>query len=160
MPNGKDYVLFYMKMLCESVDHEGNLRFSEKIPYTPEMLATITNTNVDVVKTAMDLLKELGLLEVKEDETIFMTELPEMVGSETGMAQYMRDKRKNQKLLGEFENVSLTPKEIEKLKEFYPTNWISYVEKLSAHKESTGKEYASDYATLKSWLTEDIGILE
>ena len=32
MPNGKDYILFYLKLLCESVDHEGNLRFSEQIP--------------------------------------------------------------------------------------------------------------------------------
>ena len=31
MPNGKDYILFYLKLLCESVDHEGNLRFSDEI---------------------------------------------------------------------------------------------------------------------------------
>ena len=33
MPNGKDYILFYLKLLCESVDHNGNLRFSEQIPF-------------------------------------------------------------------------------------------------------------------------------
>ena len=27
MPNGKEYILFYLKLLCESVDHEGSLRF-------------------------------------------------------------------------------------------------------------------------------------
>ena len=33
MPNGKDYVLFfYLKLLVESVDHEGALRFSSTIP--------------------------------------------------------------------------------------------------------------------------------
>lgn len=160
MPKGKEYVLFYMKMLCESVDHEGNLRFSERIPYTPEMLATITNTDVEIVGSAMEVFKELGLLEVKEDETIFMSELPSMIGSETGMAQYMRDRRKKQKMLGEFENVELDKDEIEKLKSFYPNNWAEYIEKLSAHKEATGKVYESDYATLKSWLTKDIGLLE
>ena len=87
MPNGKDYVLFYMKLLCESIDHEGNLRFSDEIPYTADMLAIITRTNVDIAKTAMELLCQLGLMEILDDGTIFMTELPEMIGSETGMAQ-------------------------------------------------------------------------
>ena len=45
MPNGKDYLLFYLKLLCESVDHEGNLRFSEQVPYNVEMLSIVTNTN-------------------------------------------------------------------------------------------------------------------
>ena len=53
MPNGKDYVLFYLKLLCESVDHEGNLRFSEQIPYNEQMLSTITDTNVDIVRNAI-----------------------------------------------------------------------------------------------------------
>ena len=56
MPNGKDYILFYLKLLCESVDHEGNLRFSDQIPYNEDMLATITNTNVDVVRIAIKIL--------------------------------------------------------------------------------------------------------
>ena len=47
MPNGKEYILFYLKLLCESVDHDGNLRFSDQIPYSEDMLSTITDTNVD-----------------------------------------------------------------------------------------------------------------
>lgn len=162
MPNGTEYCLFYMKLLCESIDHEGNLRFSDEIPYTPEMLAIITNTNVDVARSALELLRQLKLMEVKEDDTIFMTELPEMVGSETGMAQYMRERRalEETKELGEFENVHLTMSEINKLKESYPSYWADYVERLSVHKESTGKEYASDYATIVGWLREDIGTTE
>ena len=162
MPNGTEYCLFYMKLLCESIDHEGNLRFSDEIPYTPEMLAIITNTNVDVARNALDLLKQLKLLEVKDDDTIFMTELPDMIGSETGMAQYMRERRalSEVKELGEFGNVRLTMEEINKLKESYPSYWTNYIERLSTHKESTGKEYASDYATLVSWLIEDIGEYE
>ena len=32
MPNGKDYILFYLKMLLESIDHEGEQRVSDAIP--------------------------------------------------------------------------------------------------------------------------------
>jgi predicted phage replisome organizer len=46
MPNGKDYILFYLKLLCESIDHNGSLRFSENIPYNEEMLSIITNKRI------------------------------------------------------------------------------------------------------------------
>ena len=55
MPNGKDYVFFYLKMLLESVDHEGSLRFSDTIPYNEQMLSVVTNTNIDIVRSAMKL---------------------------------------------------------------------------------------------------------
>ena len=54
MQNGKDYILFYLKLLCESVDHDGNLRFSEQIPYSEQMLSVITNTNLDIVRSAIN----------------------------------------------------------------------------------------------------------
>ena len=81
MPNGKDYVLFYLKLLLESIDHEGSLRFSDTIPYNEQMLSVITNTNVDIVRSAMKLFIELHLIEVMEDQTIYMGEIEKMIGS-------------------------------------------------------------------------------
>ena len=75
MPNGKDYVLFYLKLLCESVDHEGNLRFSEQIPYNEQMLSTITDTNVDIVRNAINIFTELGMMELMDDGTFYMNEV-------------------------------------------------------------------------------------
>ena len=94
MSNGKDYILFYLKLLCESVDHDGNLRFSDNIPYNENMLATITNTNVDIVKTAVSVFTELGMMEVMDDGTYFMTEVNKMIGSETYWAEQKRKQRK------------------------------------------------------------------
>lgn len=81
MPNGKDYILFYLKLLCESVDHEGTLRFNEQIPYNAEMLATITNTNIDVVRSAIKIFCELNMMEIMDDGTFFMSEVEKMIGS-------------------------------------------------------------------------------
>lgn len=81
LPNGKDYVLFYLKLLLESIDHEGELRFSETIPYNADMLATITNTNVDIVRSAMKVFTEFGMIEVLEDKTIYMNEIQKLIGS-------------------------------------------------------------------------------
>lgn len=93
MPNGKDYVLFYLKLLCESVDHDGNLRFNERIPYNEEMLATITNTNVDIVRAAVKMFTQLGMMELMDDGTFFMTEVQKMVGFETEWAEKKRQYR-------------------------------------------------------------------
>ena len=93
MPNGKDYILFYLKLLCESVDHEGNLRFSEQIPYNEDMLATITNTNVDVVRSAIKVFTELQMMEILDDGTVYMTEVQKMIGSHADNDNANRQRR-------------------------------------------------------------------
>lgn len=90
MPNGKDYILFYLKLLAESVDHEGRLRFSDTIPYNVNMLSAVTNTNVDVVKGALTTFEQLGMVAVLDDETIYMTEVQKMLGCETKWAEKKR----------------------------------------------------------------------
>lgn len=96
MPNGKDYVLFYLKLLLESIDHEGSLRFSDTIPYNEQMLSVITNTNIDIVRSAMKLFIELRLIEIFDDQTIFMGEIEKMIGSESESASRMRRLRQKQ----------------------------------------------------------------
>lgn len=105
MPNGKDYLIFYLKLLAESVSHEGNLRFSDKIPYSDVMLSALTNTNVDIVRSALKVFEELHMIEILEDGTVHMNETKNMIGSETGKAQRMREyraslKEKEQEALG------------------------------------------------------------
>ena len=93
MPNGKDYVLFYLKLLLESIDHGGELRFNETIPYNEQMLSVITNTNIDLVRSAMKVFVQLKMVEMLDDETIYMTEVKKMVGSETASAERVRKHR-------------------------------------------------------------------
>lgn len=77
MPNGTEYLLFYLKLLVESVDHNGNLRFSDEIPYNDEMLAVVTDSSVAIVKNAMNVLSNAGLVSVKNDGTIVVRKKPE-----------------------------------------------------------------------------------
>ena len=96
--NGKDYILFYLKLLCESVDHEGNLRFNESIPYNEEMLATITNTNIDIVRSAIKIFTQLEMMEIFDDGTYFMNEVNKLMGCETEWAKKKREYREKHKL--------------------------------------------------------------
>lgn len=106
MPNGKDYLLFYLKLLCESVDHEGNLRFSEEIPYNEQMLATITNTNVDIVRSAIKMFTSLHMMDILDDGTYHMKEVQKLIGSETYWAQKKREAREKQLAVGNFPTLS------------------------------------------------------
>lgn len=93
MDNGKEYILFYLKLLVESISHEGRLRFSDTIPYSEKMLATITDTNIDIVRTALQVFRELNLVEVLDDKTLYMSEVTRMIGSESASAERMRRSR-------------------------------------------------------------------
>lgn len=115
MPNGKDYILFYLKMLLESIDHDGMLRFSDAIPYDENMLSVITNTNVDVVRTALKVFSELKMLEVFDDRTIYMAEVEKLIGSESASAERMR-KHRNKALPSQCDD-DVTKSDIEKEKE-------------------------------------------
>ena len=112
MPNGKDYILFYLKLLCESVDHEGRLRFSEQIPYSETMLATLTDTNVDIVRSAINVFSQLGMMEILDDGTFFMNEVQRMIGSAANNenANRVRRYRERQKELEQQEKYASVTK--------------------------------------------------
>lgn len=97
-PNGKEYELFYLKLLCEACSHEGNLRLNDLIPYDENMLSGLTNTNIDIVRSACKVLASLQLLELKDDGTIFLEQVQKMVGSETGSTKRHRESRERAKL--------------------------------------------------------------
>lgn len=93
MDNGKDYVLFYLKLLVESIDHDGSLRFNDMIPYDDKMLSSVTNTNIDIVRSAIQIFKALGLIEILDDKTIYMKQIESFIGSETNWAKEKRLQR-------------------------------------------------------------------
>ncbi len=116
MPNGKDYVLFYLKLMVESIDHEGALRFSQAIPYNEQMLSVITNTNIDTVRAALELFGALGMVEILDDKTIYMSEVTRLIGSESSSAERVR-KHREAKALQCNANVTGSNTEKEKDKE-------------------------------------------
>lgn len=117
MPNGKDYVLFYLKLLLESVDHEGTLRFSDTIPYNEQMLSVVTNTNIDIVRNAMKLFIELKMMDIFDDQTIYMSEVEKYIGSETEWAKKKRLQRAKEDNVPQLSSNCPTEKEKEEEKE-------------------------------------------
>lgn len=114
MPNGKEYILFYLKLLLESIDHEGALRFSETVPYNEQMLSVITNTNIDIVRSAMKMFIELKMMDILDDKTIYMAEVEKLIGSESWSAERVRRHREKQSLLQCNTTVTSCNEEIDK----------------------------------------------
>ena len=124
MPNGKDYILFYLKLLLESIDHEGTLRFSDAIPYSEQMLSVVTNTNIDIVRSAMKIFTELNMMDILDDGTFFMAEVNKMIGSavdndNANRVRRCREKKKQAALQNVMDSITKCneSKSIEKEKE-------------------------------------------
>lgn len=119
--NGKDYVIFYLKLMLKSLQNDGSLiRYvGEKlIPYDITALAKLTGTNEDTVAVAMKTFVDIGLVDLKDSGEIYMSQIEEMVGSETHYAVQKRKQRAvegSQKRLGGQcpDNVKKCPPEIE-----------------------------------------------
>ena len=79
--------------MLESIDHQGELRFNETVPYNEQMLSVITNTNIDIVRSAMKMFIDLKMMDIFDDQTIFMAEVSKLIGSETQWAEKKRIQR-------------------------------------------------------------------
>lgn len=99
-PNGAEYLLFYLQLMVESIDHNGELRFSEMIPYDENMLSIITDTNIDIVRSAVKVLTGMGLIEIWDDHTIYVTSVQDLIGSQSKQAaKKMEYRRKRTNVL-------------------------------------------------------------
>ena len=62
----------------------------------------------------------------------------------------------DREIYGRYKNVSLTLSEYDALKNDYPLYADKYIEKLSEYMETSGKRYNNHYATILSWLKQDV----
>lgn len=87
MPNGHEYALLLVELMCESLPWGGYLRYSKTLPYTPEMISSVTGTNVDVVKGAIEAWVGLELAEITKDGSIYFPWVAMMTRSTTKGAE-------------------------------------------------------------------------
>ena len=102
LPNGRLYALIYLELLAESTSHEGELRYSQMLPYDIITLSAVIDEDKDNVEKAIETLINLELVEVLDDGTIYMREIQRLIGSETGSAERQRlhrQKVKNNELV-------------------------------------------------------------
>ena len=91
LPNGRLYTLIYLELLAESTSHEGELRYSQLLPYDILTLSAVIDEDKDNVEKAIETCINLELIEVLDDGTIYMNEIQKLIGSETGQTIRKRE---------------------------------------------------------------------
>ena len=99
--NGKEYCLFYLKLCLKSLKSDGVLvrKVGDMlIPYDVAKIAEITKTQVDIANGALNLLKQIGYIQVLDSGGLFLTQIENMTGSETDAAERQRKSRANKRV--------------------------------------------------------------
>ena len=94
---GDTYTIIYLKMLLLSLNDQGKLYFDGVEDTFVEELALEIDEDEDNVKVAVAFLLKVGLMEMVDEDTAFLTAIPEMIDSETDKAALMRRKRHREK---------------------------------------------------------------
>lgn len=112
LPNGIYYSNLLIKLYLKSLKCNGALRINDCIPFDENMIATITNLNIDIVRSGLKVLSSLKLIERLHDGTIYMMNIQSFIGkssSEADRKRLYREKIEEQKLiLGQMSTVCLT----------------------------------------------------
>ncbi|CAM4401826.1 Phage replisome organiser N-terminal domain-containing protein [Bacillus manliponensis] len=72
MPEADTLLIIWIKLLAQAgkTNANGYIFLNENIPYTEEMLATLFNRPIAVVRLALQTFKQFGMIEVTDDQYI------------------------------------------------------------------------------------------
>ena len=99
MQDGVLYSNILLKLYLKSLKHGGRLQLDEDIPYTAQMIATITRQQIGTVERALQIFLKLGLVEVLESGTFYMSNIELLIGQSSTEAERKRAARLQNKAL-------------------------------------------------------------
>ena len=124
MKDGILYSNILLKLYLKSLKNGGKLQLDEHIPYTAQMIATLTRHQIGTVERALEIFRQLGLVEQLDSGTFYMTDIELMIGQSSTEAERKRAARLENKALlpprtkgGHLSDIRPPEKEIELEKE-------------------------------------------
>ena len=99
MQDGVLYSNILLKLYLKSLKHGGRLQLDENIPYTAQMIATITRQQIGTVEKALLIFLKLGLVEVLDSGTFYMSNIELLIGQSSTEAERKRAARLQNKAL-------------------------------------------------------------
>ena len=94
MKDGYMYSDILLKLYLQSLRQDGRLMYRGIIPYTPDMIATITHHQVGTVEKAMKILEQMGFIEILDNGAIYMLDIQNFIGQSSSEADRKRSYRK------------------------------------------------------------------
>ena len=96
MQDGLIYSNLLMKMYLMSLKNSGVLMLNDRIPHTPQTIATYTRHQIGTVERALKVFIQLGLVEVLTDGAYYMTDIQLLIGQSSTEGE--RKKRERMRL--------------------------------------------------------------
>ena len=93
MQDGILYSYILLKLYLKSLKHGGRLQLDESIPYTPQMIATITRQQIGTVERAIKIFLQLGLMERMSDGAFYMSNIELLIGQSSTEGERKRRAR-------------------------------------------------------------------
>ena len=80
MQDGVIYSNILLKLYLKSLKNGGKLQLDEHIPYTAQMIATLTRQQVGTVERALEIFRKLGLVEPLPSGAFYMSNIELLIG--------------------------------------------------------------------------------
>ena len=93
MKDGYLYSNILLKLYLRSLKNDGRLVFNDRIPYSADMLSSITGHQVGTIKQALSIFKDLGLIEVLDNGAIYLLDIQNYIGKGSSEADRKREYR-------------------------------------------------------------------
>ena len=90
MKDGYVYSDILLKLYLRSLRQDGRLMYRDIIPYTPDMIAAVTNHQVGTVEKAIRILEQMGFIEILDNGAIYMTDIQNFIGQSSSEADRRR----------------------------------------------------------------------
>lgn len=90
MKDGYIYSNILLKLYLRSLRNEGRLMYRNVIPYTPEILATLVGHQVGTVEKALEIFRNLELIEILDNGAIYMMDIQNFIGKSSTEADRQR----------------------------------------------------------------------
>ena len=110
MKDGYLYSNILLKLYLRSLKNDGRLVFNDRIPYSADMLSSITGHQVGTIKQALSIFKDLGLIDVLDNGAIYMLDIQNFIGKGSSEADRKREYR--QRIEDERTNVQTNIRQI------------------------------------------------
>ena len=154
MPDGILYSNILLKLYLKSLKNGGKLQLDENIPYTAQMIATLTRQQVGTVERALGIFQQLGLVEQLHGGLLYMTDIELMIGQSSTEAERKRAARLANKALppprtngGHLSDIRPPEIEIELEKEIEIKREIEKVRPETGHPSHTYGRYQNVFLT-------------
>lgn len=98
LPDGDKLVITYLKMQLKSLKADGLLKYDRLMPSCEEELSLILDEDINIVKLTLQALLQCNVIEILDDNSIFMIAMQELIGKECESAERVRKFRENKKL--------------------------------------------------------------